>query len=1011
MSSQRVTAILVVHDGATWLPGVVASIASQSRNADQIIAIDTGSQDSSAKLLKGARIPVSTIDRETGFGAAIAYGVEQLPAHIAGSNEWLWILHDDCVLHPKALESLLAATVDRPNVVMAGPKLLGWHDRTHLLEVGVSIATNGARWTGLENSEYDQGQHDGVHEVLAVSTAGALIRRDVFEELGGFDLNLELFRDDVDFGWRVRVAGHAVVVVTDAIGYHAQASATERRSVDVQGAFLHRPLLLDRRNAAYVLLSNSSWWVLPWLSLQLLAGALLRSLGYLFAKLPGYASDEILAIASLIIQPKELLQARSLRKKKKFVSTRVVKTFIPSQLSQLRTSINRSFESLRDKIIPDSDNKDSVVMSDLTINEDEDLLTPISHKTWRSVFTRPMVAAASIIAVVSIAWTRHRLGAIAGGALAESPHNIGDLLKLYLSSWHEVAMGSGLSTPIWILILAGCSLITLGNVSIFITLLFLFAPLILLVSAHRFLKGFTTQAWLSTGGSLLYALSPVAIASINSGRLGVLVFLALLPYLVSQLHNWADIENRSWRSIYGHSLFLALLFAFNPSVLLILIFAAALAIFSDYQKVDRDYRNPLFIHRLSRRLILIVLPLILNAPHSFGALLHPSRLIGEIGLSFPGGGPNLAILANPGGPGSLPWWCISPITAILFVAYFSTTAARKFATPGIAFLFAGVLMSSLVAPGNGSANGTRVYAGTLLSLATLLSITSAVVMFDKIRARLEQSNINYRHISVAAVLILTLAYSATSMFWLVSAGSDSPLRNSTKQVLPAFLSVDDEVKTLVIRPYRHEGQTTLSYYISRGHDTSLGEPDIAPRDTEVISRAVEGLIDNTGVTSSKIFSTYGIKYIFLKNPASQEVIQTIDGLGGFSRTSATNVGIVWKVNLPTGRLIFTDYSGKVTILKSKGVNSYVSKPGTLTLTENYGSAWQVFQDGYRMARIESEAGLPTFEITNAGHISIFHDGTVRRGWISIFLIALVTAITLALPAGRRKSQISAQELA
>jgi hypothetical protein len=64
-----------------------------------------------------------------------------------------------------------------------------------------------------------------------------------------------------------------------------------------------------------------------------------------------------------------------------------------------------------------------------------------------------------------------------------------------------------------------------------------------------------------------------------------------------------------------------------------------------------------------------------------------------------------------------------------------------------------------------------------------------------------------------------------------------------------------------------------------------------------------------------------------------------------------------------------------------------------------------------MARIESQVGLPTFEITNAGHISIFHDGTVRRGWISIFLIALVTTITLSLPAGRRKSQISAQELA
>ena len=200
MSTQRVSAILVVHDGTTWLPEVVASIASQTRSVDQILAIDTGSTDGSAKLLKGARIPVATLDRSTGFGEAIAYGVDHLSAPIEGSEEWLWILHDDCALHPKALESLLAALADRPSVVMAGPKLLGWHNRTHLLEVGISLATNGARWTGLEPSEYDQGQRDGVHDVLSVSTAGALIRRDVFEELGGFDNNLELFRDDVDHG-------------------------------------------------------------------------------------------------------------------------------------------------------------------------------------------------------------------------------------------------------------------------------------------------------------------------------------------------------------------------------------------------------------------------------------------------------------------------------------------------------------------------------------------------------------------------------------------------------------------------------------------------------------------------------------------------------------------------------------------------------------------------------------------------------------------------------------------
>jgi len=302
MSSHRVTAILVLHDGQLWLPEVVASLTSQTLQVDSIVAVDTGSIDSSAKLVKGARIPVLPMDRDTGFGEAIAHAVATLPNSNDPDHEWLWIIHDDLSVDRCALENLIAEVDSRPNVAMAGPKLLGWHDRTHLLEIGISIAANGNRWTGLEPAEYDQGQRDGVHDVLAVSTAGALIRRDVFEQLGGFDPNLDLFRDDVDFGWRLYSAGFAAIAVSSAIAFHAEASANERRSVDVAEAFLHRPLLLDRRNAAYVLLVNSSWWRLPLLTVQLLAGAIFRSIAFLFAKLPGYAGDEILAVGTLVQQ-------------------------------------------------------------------------------------------------------------------------------------------------------------------------------------------------------------------------------------------------------------------------------------------------------------------------------------------------------------------------------------------------------------------------------------------------------------------------------------------------------------------------------------------------------------------------------------------------------------------------------------------------------------------------------------------------------------------------------------
>jgi hypothetical protein len=566
-------------------------------------------------------------------------------------------------------------------------------------------------------------------------------------------------------------------------------------------------------------------------------------------------------------------------------------------------------------------------------------------------------------------------------------------------------MGSALSTPPWVLILSGASLLTFGSVKVFIALFFIAAPFIFLLTAHQFLKRYTDNQWLSAGASLLYALSPVSIAAVNSGRLGVLVFIALLPIFATGLRNWVDIEKRTWRSIFAYSLFIWLLFAFNPSVLLILIAAVAFALYRDFLIVQKNYRDPLFIERVIRRTTLVVLPILLSAPGSFAIFVNPTRLLAEIGLTIPGSGANFAFFANPGGPGSLPWWCISPVAIVLFVTFFSTTAARKFATLGLIFLLSGTLVSALVVSGNGSATSTRANAATFIAVATLLSITSAVVMFDKVRARLEQSHVNYRHISVALVLLITMAYSVTSTFWLVTAGADSPLRTSSEEILPAFLAIEKDAKTVVLRSYRNNNETTLSYYISRGSAIMLGEPDVAPKDLAVITQAIEGLIDNTGVTSSNTFSTYGIKYVFLKNPVSKDVVQTIDGLGGFNRTSATNAGIVWRVLKDTGRLNFVDYSGKEMILASKGVRAYAPSPGTITLTESYSNAWQIFQDGYRLAKIENASKLPSFEVTTGGDISVIHDGTIRRGWISLFLIVLVTTAVLALPSGRRRSEI------
>ena len=1009
VDKHRVTAVLVSHNGAVWLPEVVAALTSQTRPIDLITAVDTGSQDSSTKLLKSARIPFISADVETGFGAAVSLAVNRLPKSI--DHEWIWLIHDDCAPAPTALAELLAAIDDRPQVVMVGPKLLGWHDRTHLLEAGVSIAGNGARWTGLEPLEYDQGQHDGNHDVLAVSTAGALIRRDVFEELGGLDPNLTLFRDDVDFGWRARAAGHSVMVATGAVAFHAQASANERRTVEVDGAFLHRPLLLDRRNAAYVLLSNSSWWMLPWLVVQILGTAIARAVGYLLAKLPGYAGDEILAVGSLLVRPGLIIAARKVRKKQRFVSARVIAEFIPPRWSQVRLASEGFVDAIRAKLFPE--NSQAPTSSVLDANEDEDLLTPVNNNNWFGVFKRPEVIGFVLISLISLLNSRNRFGALVGGALPISPAGATDLWRTYFESWHQVGMGSTIATPTWVAITATASLLFLGKVQFLITTFFLVAPIVMMFTASKLLKRLTANSWISIPAAFLYAVSPVAIAAVSTGHIATVLFMILAPLVALLLSDVERIESFSWRKIAGVSLLLALLYGFSLMIFVIGLAAGLISTLSDYEKHAQEANAPLYSLRLQKRAALIFVPFVMNVPYSLETIMHPSRLLVEPGLLISGGGPINALLGNPGGANSLPIWLVSPILLVLIVSLFSSTHARRIAEYGVGALVLAVVISSLSISTHGNEASSKVWTGPVLVLVTLAAVAAGTVLLDRLRETLVLSHIHYRHILSALLLFTTFAYSVLAIGWSVTKGADSLVQANRETVMPAFLSVEKDVKILVLREVGSENEKKIQYYLSRGKDISLGEPDVAPAQTVAIADAARGLIDGSGVTSSSTLSDFGVKYLYVKAPFKREIIRSIDGLGGFSRTSATSLGVVWKVTAPASRLMFVGVDGVRKELEAGevGARTFVPSPGTLILTETYNRSWQVLENGYRLDRKMNEQGLPTFTVTEAGEISLIHDGTVRRGWLSLQLIFFVIVLVMALPAGRRKSEISEKELA
>ena len=487
--------------------------------------------------------------------------------------------------------------------------------------------------------------------------------------------------------------------------------------------------------------------------------------------------------------------------------------------------------------------------------------------------------------------------------------------------------------------------------------------------------------------------------------------LILLPLFISAAQGIFTLDKTTWRRIFGLSLLGSVLFAFSPILLIVGLLINVFAIYRDYSASERGINTELFNQRLYRRLALVITPVLMCAPWSFELLVEPKRFFIDSGFLLPGGGPNLALLGNPGGPGSLPIFIVSPLTLVLGISLFSSTKARFVAELGFISLLAAVLLSTVSMTGNGTSIATPIYAGSLLTLATISAISASVIMLDKLRERLITTNINFRHISAAVLLIVTALYSVTSISWIVSSGANSPLQTGKEVVLPAFLAIEGDAKTMVIRPRTNGQEVTLNYYLARGGDATLAQPDIAPADRDQISAAVQELADGTGLTASTTFAVHGIKYLYLKSPVDENIARVIDGLGGFSRASSTNAGIVWKISVNTGAILFTDSSGNSSVVQQGKLGITVNEPGELTLTENYSQGWRAMQDGSRLERKRSVDGMPVFTVTEPGSVTLMYDGTSRRAWISFQTIVIVTVMVLALPAGRRRREIEDAELA
>ena len=292
-------------------------------------------------------------------------------------------------------------------MAVLGPKLRDLSDRRVVREAGITTDRAGRRLTGVEPGEIDQGQHDGSRAVLAVSSAGMLIRRDVWDQLGGFDANLPLFRDDIDFCWRAHAAGYEVRVITDAVVYHRELSARQIRKTPATGG---HPRLLDRRSALYVFAVNLPLWPMLAIVAGCVAGSLVRAAYFLLTKQQRKAAAHLGAVAWLLRHPLLLRRERRRRAADRKHGYAVLR----GQLPRGRT-LGRLAESAAGLLSRGSGYESGGVHHALVDEPSDDLPLPATDSVARRVLTSPGVLLFAGLAVVALVAERSLTGSVLSG--------------------------------------------------------------------------------------------------------------------------------------------------------------------------------------------------------------------------------------------------------------------------------------------------------------------------------------------------------------------------------------------------------------------------------------------------------------------------------------------------------------------------------------------------------------------------------------------------------------------
>lgn len=235
--------IILNWNGRHFLDDCLSSIAKQSFRDFEVVLIDNGSVDGSAKYLREffPWVQLLELPVNKGFAEGNNLGFEKC------RGKYIVTLNNDTKLEPEFLAELVKKVESDLQIGMVAAKMLNFYITDRIDSIGIKATTAGFG-ANIGVGETDNGDYDLSVPVFGASAGAALYRRSMLEETGFFDVDFFAYYEDLDLAWRGQLAGWRSVTAPAAIAYHIHSATSGRMS--------HFTVYHLHRNKWYTIIKN-----------------------------------------------------------------------------------------------------------------------------------------------------------------------------------------------------------------------------------------------------------------------------------------------------------------------------------------------------------------------------------------------------------------------------------------------------------------------------------------------------------------------------------------------------------------------------------------------------------------------------------------------------------------------------------------------------------------------------------------------------------------------------------